>query len=273
MNSSGTVQLERTTIAADAGLPATPTRPGRAARILRKLLLHAAFVLIAVVAYAAYEHFRLNGQSRASLVSLVAAAGFGLAPLRLVLHELLAIEGKIAHLAHGLGGLALIGLTAGGVVSGGPLLSHGAMAPFAIMGAAQALMHQNQPRSREQAEAMRAFATSIPEVARFTSSRDLGSPANVRRAVAVLTDLIGKAEVLGETELRSDPGFQAALRRATARTGLSLGLDAADRAIGNLESSPAGARAAPELRRKLAAARKSLASAGTAPAEGWSSGG
>ena len=81
----------------------------------------------------------------------------------------------------------------------------------------------------------------------------------------VLTDLLGKAQALGETELRSDPGFQGALRTATARFGVSLGLDAADQAIGKLGETPAGARAAPELRRKLAAARRSVASSAPAP--------
>ena len=131
------------------------------------------------------------------------------------------------------------------------------------MAAAQALMHQNHPRNREQAEAMRTFATSIPEVASFTSSRDLTSPANVRRAVVVLTDLLGKAQVLGETELRSDPGFQSALRTATERFGVSLGLDAAAEAIGKLGATPEGARAVPVLRRKLAAARRSVGSSGS----------
>ena len=233
-----------------------PRRPLRA--LLIRILLHLSFLAIAVVAYGAHEHFRLNGESKPALVSLLVAAGFGFAPLRLVVHELLAIEGKIAHALHGLGGLALIGLTAGGAVSGGPLLTHSATAPFAIMGAAQAMMHQ--PRNREQAVALRSFATSLPEIAQFTSSRDLGSPANVRRAIAVLTDLLGKAQALGETELRSDPGFQGALRTATARFGVSLGLDAADRAIGKLGASPAGARAVPDLRRKLAAARRAVGS-------------
>ncbi len=247
-------------LAGDRELPAAlPQRRRTLRTVLGRILLHLGFLAVAVVAYGAHEHFRLNGESKPALVSLLVAAGFGLAPLRLIVHELFAIEGKIAHALHGLGGLALIGLTAGGAVSGGPLLTHSAMAPFAIMGAAQALMHH--PRNQEQAVALRTFATSIPEVAQFASSRDLGSPANIRRAVIVLTDLLTKAQALGETELRSDPGFQDALRTATARFGVSLGLDAADRAIGKLGASPAGARAVPELRRRLAAARRAVGGA------------
>jgi hypothetical protein len=233
--------------------------PPRAARsIAGRLLLHGVFLVVAVAALGAYEHFKLHGQSTPALVSLLAAAGFGLAPVRALAHELLAIEGKLLHLVHGLGGLALIGLASGGVVSGAPLLEHAALAPFAIMGAAQAVMHQDHPRSREQAEALRRFATSLPEVERFTSSGDLTSPANVRRAVAVLTDLVAKAQALGETELRSDPGFQGALRRTMTRSGLSLGLDTVDRAVGKLSASPAAASALPELRKRLSAARKTL---------------
>jgi hypothetical protein len=247
-------------------LPAAPPPAARrsALSILGRILLHALFLAIAAVAYAAHEHFKLNGESTPSTVSLVAAGGFGFAPLRLIVHELLAVEGKVVHALHGLGGLVLIGLTATGAISGGPLLTHSAMAPFAIMGAAQAIMHQDHPRTREQAEALRTFATSLPEVAQFAGSRDLGSPANIRRAVLVLTDLLGKAQTLGETELRSDPGFQAALRRTTTLFGVSLGLDAADRAIGKLGASPAGARDVPELRRRLAAARRSIG-AGSSP--------
>jgi len=224
--------------------------------VIGKILLHAGFLLAAVVAFGAYAHFRLHGQTAPSLVSLIVAAGFGLAPLRALVHELFAIEGKVLHVFHGIGGLALIGLALGGAITGGPLLTHAALAPFAIMGAAQAVMHQDHPRSPEQAEALRRFATSLPEVEQFTKSGDLASPANVRRAVAVLTDLVAKAQVLGETELQSDPGFQGALRQVTTRFGLSLGLDAVDRAIGRLAANPAAANAIPELRKQLAAARR-----------------
>jgi len=241
------------------GGPEDRSAPRRAARsIVGRLLLHGLFVLIAVGFFGAYEHFKLNGQSPQSTASLLAAAGFGLAPVRALARELLALEGKALHLVHGVGGLALLGLVSGGVVSGGPLLSHAALAPFAIMGAAQAIMHQDHPRNREQAEALRRFATSLPEVQQFTSSGDLSSPANLRRAVAVLTDLIAKAQALGETELRSDPGFQSALRQTMTRFGLSVGLDTVDQAVGKLSANPDAASALPELRKRLAAARKTL---------------
>lgn len=239
--------------------PENLSAPRSTARsIVGKILLHCGFLLIAIVAFGAYEHFKLHGESAQSLVSLLAAAGFGLAPVRALVRELLVIEGKVLHLVHGVGGLALIGLSLGGVISGGPLLTHAALAPFAIMGAAQAVMHQDHPRSPEQAEALRRFATSLPEVEQFTKSGDLTSPANVHRAVAVLTDLVTKAQALGETELRSDPSFQSALRRVTTRFGLSLGLDTVDRAIGQLSANPAAASALPDLRKRLAKARKTV---------------
>jgi hypothetical protein len=239
-----------------------PAIPSTARYFLRsvvgRFLLHVGFLLIAVFALGAYEHFKLHGESTQSLASLAAAAGFGFAPLRALLGELFAIEGKILHLVHGIGGLALGGLALGGVISAGPLLTHAALAPFAIMGAAQAVMHQDRPRNPEQAAALRRFATSLPEVEQFTKSGDLSSPANVRRAVVVLTDLVTKAQVLGETELKSDPGFQSALSRATTRFGLSLGLDAIDQVLDQLSTNPAAASAIPELRKQLTSARKSI---------------
>jgi len=252
----------------DLQAPPVPIRRWSFASIGWKLALNAAFIVVAAIAYLVREHLRLNGQPGPALVSLLVAAGFGLMPLRTLLHEVLAIEHKLLHLVHGVGGLGLIGLTAGGVISGRPLLNHAATAPFAIMAAAQAMMHQHQPRNREQAEALRTFATSIPEVASFANSRDLTSPANVRRAVLVLTDLLGKAQALGETELRAAPGFQSALRTTTERFGVSLGLDAADQAIGKLGATPAGASAVPVLRRKLAAARMSVAGEAARPPAG-----
>ena len=233
-----------------------PARRWTVQSIVGRILLHCGFLLIAVVALGSYEHFKLHGESTQSLVSLLLAVGFGFAPLRALVRELFVIEGKLLHLVHGVGGLALGGLVLGGVVSGGPLLSHAARAPFAIMGAAQAVMHQDHPRNPQQAEALRRFVTSLPEVEQFTKSGNLTSPENVRRAVAVLTDLVTKAQVLGETELQSDPGFQGELRRVTTRFGLSLGLDAIDRAIGELSANPAAASAVPELRNRLAKVRK-----------------
>jgi hypothetical protein len=243
-----------------ADAPIAPRRSAPA--IIFRILLHGLSLLVGVAAFVAHEHFALRGASTASLASLVAAGGFGLAPVRALLHEIFALEGKVLHLAHGFGGLALVGLTVGGAVSGGPLLPRAALAPFAIMGAAQAIMHQNHPRNAEQAAALRRFATSLPEVEEFTRSGDLTSPANARRAVVVLADLIGKAQALGETELQADPNFQSAWARATTRTGLTLGLDSIDQAINRLAANPAAAPAVPELRRRLAKAR-SLAGAAT----------
>jgi hypothetical protein len=224
--------------------------------LLGRFLLHCVALLLAAAAFVAYEHFKLNGQSTQALVSLIVAAVLALAPVRALIGEIFAIEGKALHALHGIGGLAFVGLAAGGVISGQPLLNHAAMAPFAIMGAAQALMHQNHPRNARQAEAMRQFASSLPEVAAFARPGDLTSPANAASAVHVLNDLISKAEVLGETELAADPNFQSAWARAGTRTGLTLGLDTIDQAINRLAANPAAATAVPDLRRRLAKARE-----------------
>jgi hypothetical protein len=126
------------------------------------------------------------------------------------------------------------------------------------MGAAQAIMHQNQPRNARQAAALQTFATSLPEVAQFADSKEPLSPDNAKRAISVLTDILGKAEVLGETELDADPGFQSALRQVSARLGANLGLDAVDLALRNLAGNPAAASAVPRLQRQLAQARETI---------------
>ena len=237
--------------------PASPGAREPASRvpaIVGKVVLHGAFLSIAVVAFVVYEHLKLHGSAGQSLASLAVAAGFGLAPLRALAHAFFEIERKVTHFAHGLGGLAVLGLGSTGVISAAPLLDHAAMAPFAIMGAAQAMMHQDHPRNRQQAEALRRFATSLPEVAQFARSGDLSSPERARRATAVLGDLLAKAQALGETELRADPGFQSAL----ARLGLSLGLDSIDHAIGSLAANPAASNKLPGLRAQLARARKTI---------------
>ncbi len=232
-------------------------------RIGLKLLVHGGALLVAVACFAAYGHFKLDGRSTAAMVSLVSAAVFGFAPLRDVLRIVFRIEGKALHIAHGLGSLALIGLPVSGVVSGRPVLTRAWMAPFAMMGAAQAVMHQNNPRNAKQAAALQQFAVSLPQVAQFTSSKDLTSPANAKRAVAVLSDILAKAQALGETELESDPGFQSALRETSARFGASLGLDAVDVALRNLSGNPAAQGAMPDLERRLALARRTLAGSAT----------
>ena len=239
------------TAAASVPPPRAPARslPGR-------ILLHGLLLALAAAAFIAYEHFKLAGQSIASIVCLVAAGLLALSPVRALLGEIFSIERRALHVLHGIGGLAFVGLAAGGVVSGAPLLNHAAMAPFALMGAAQAVMHQDHPRNAKQAEALRRFATSLPEVAEFTRAGDLTSPANAARAVRVLNDLISKAQALGETELEADPNFQSAWARATTHAGLTLGLDSVDQAINRLAKSPTGAAAVPELRRRLAEARR-----------------
>lgn len=253
MNASGRLALQG---------PAAPhPSPGAVAA---RLLLHAGFLLIAFGCLAAYEHFKVEGRSDASLASLVAAAGFGFAPVRDLVRVLFRIEGKALHLVHALGGLALISLPLAGVVSGTPVLTHAAMAPFAIMGAAQAVMHQGHPRNAQQAAAMQRFATSLPEVAQFAGGKNLASPENARRAVAALSDILAKAQALGTTELEADPGFQGALRQVSTRFGANLGLDAVDLALAKLAANPATAGAVPALRARLALARRTITTAGGA---------
>jgi len=229
------------------------------ASIAGRVLLHIIFILIAIGGFLAYQHYSTLGAKTESTVSLFVAGGFAFAPVRAVLHAFFAVERRLLHLVHGLGGLAIVGLTMSGAVQGRPILTHAALAPFAIMGAAQAVMHQDRPRNAAQAAALQRFASSLPEVEAFTKG-DLTSPANARRAVVVLTDLIGKAQALGETELAADPNFQSALSRVTTHAGLSLGLDAIDQAITTLSTNPAAAGAIPDLKRRLAQARKAAGS-------------
>jgi len=229
--------------------------------VAAKILLHGTFLLIAIGCFVAYEHFKIAGHLEASLASLVVAAGFGFAPLRDVVRLVFGIEGKVLHLVHGLGGLALIALPLAGAVSGAPVLTHAAMAPFAIMGAAQAVMHQDRPPNARQAAALQSFAASLPEVAVFASSKRLASPGNAQRAVAVLSDILAKAQALGETELESDPKFQTALNRVLTRLGAHLGLDVVGLALAELAANPTTAGAVPELRKQLAVARTTIAGA------------
>lgn len=223
-----------------------------------RLVLHGLSLILALVCFAAYGHLKLEGRSTAATVSLVFAAIFAFAPLRDVLRMVFRIEGTALHLAHGVGSLALVGLPLSGMVSSAPVLAHAWMAPFAVMGAAQAVMHQNHPRNARQAAALQRFAASLPEVAQFTTGKDLSSPANAKRAVAALSDILGKAQALGETELESDPGFQSALGRVSGRVGASLGLDAVELAIRRLATNPATVTAVPGLEEQLASARREL---------------
>src|ERR1700722_1883334 len=239
----------------NAPLPAealTQAAPPR--NLLGRVFLYLLLLAMAAGAFLIYQHLRLNGEWTPSLMALVAAGVLAFAPVRALIGEFFQVERTVLHGLHGLGALALMGLGAGGLISGNSLMNHAALAPFAIMGAAQALEHQNHPRNAQQAAAMRTFASSLPEVAQFTKG-SLMDPANAARAVSVLTDLIGKAEALGETELKADPNFQSALAQATTHAGLTLGLDSIDQAVNRLAANPATAGAVPELRRRLARAR------------------
>jgi hypothetical protein len=247
MNSAQQAALERLT-----GQQSTRTRPPVHHRFVTGIVC----LLLAGVALLAHQHFKLVGQQMPALVSLIAAGVLAFVPVRAVLSTLFSVEHSVLHVVHGVGGLAFVGLGMGGVISGAPLVSHAALAPFAIMGAAQALMHSEHPRNAQQAAALRQFATSLPEVSQFTKSGDLTSPANAARAVSVLTDLVGKAQTLGQTELNADPAFQSALSRVTTHFGLTLGLDTIDQAIQKLSTNPAAASAIPALRSKLAEARQ-----------------
>jgi len=225
---------------------------------LRHLVHWVLGLLGATALFVAYQHLSLQGARMPAYACLAGSALLVLSPVKALLHELFTLERRVMHAAHLIGGLALVALPATGMVSGAPVLSHAAMAPFAIMGAAQALMHSNKPRNAAQTEALRNFVTSLPEVAQFANSRDLSSPANITRAVSVLTDLIGKAQVLGQTELDADPGFQSALKRVGVRTGVGLGLDAIQHSIDTMATNPAAAAAVPALRARLAQARRTL---------------
>jgi hypothetical protein len=251
----------------EQGSLAGEAMPGaeRPARTFRRLavraLLHVACLVVAVGGFAAYAHFKIEGSSTASLACLVAAAGFGFVPLRDVLRVFFRVEGSALHLAHAAGGLVLVVLPLTGLVSGAPLVNNAWRAPFAIMAAAQAVMHQNHPRNARQAAALQRFAASLPEVALFANPRSLSNPANAQRAVAALSDVLAKAQALGESELDADPAFQSALAQASTRFGASLGLDAVDLALTRLAANSATAGAVPGLRQQLAQARRTIARA------------
>jgi hypothetical protein len=247
--------------AAPPAAEAASPRRSPLSSIALRVLLHAGFLVISIGCLIAYEHFRAGGHSSAAVVSLVVGAVLGFAPLRDVVHLVLKVEGTALHVVHGLGGLALLGLPVAGVVSGPPLLSRAAMAPFAIMGAAQAVMHQGHPRNAQQAAALQRFAASLPEVAQFAGSKNFASPENARRAIAVLTDIVAKAQALGETELESDPGFRSALRRVSTRFGAGLGLDAVDLLLNKLAAVPGAAGSVEQLRTRLQGARRTLSGA------------
>ena len=243
-----------------ARIQSPPRRPFGS--LVARFFLHVAFLFVAVGCLAGYEHFKVEGPTEAAVACLVAAALFGFAPVRDVIGLVFKVEGTALHLVHAVGALALAILPLAGAVNGTPLLTRTAMAPFAIMGAAQALMHRGQPRNPRQAAAMQRFAASLPEVARLAAPGALSSPANARRAVAALSGILSQAQALGETELASDPTFRSALGQVSTRFGAGLGLDAVDLVLGKLAANPASAGAVPELRQRLALARRTIAAAG-----------
>lgn len=241
-----------------SGLSSDSRPPRRGSTLLVRLLRDLVCLVGAVSGFVAYEHFKLNGESGPSLACLSVAAVLALVPVRALLGALFSLERGLLHLLHGVGALALLALPVTRMISGAPLMTHAAMAPFAIMAAAQALMHQNQPRNRAQADALRRFAASLPEVGVFSDPGSLTTPARAAQAAAVLEDLLGKAEALGRTELDADPSFQAALRAATMHTGLNLSLDAIDHSLDVMAGNPLAASRVPSLRRQLEHVRTTL---------------
>jgi hypothetical protein len=240
-----------------------PTRspiPSPAVRaVLLRVLWHLLAVVLAVAAFAAYQHFKVEGPPAASLLSLLAAAAFAFVPLRDLVGFVWRVEGVLLHTIHVLGAIALAIVPLTGAISGLPILTRTALAPFALMGAAQALMHHNGPRSVQQAEALRRFVTTLPQLSALTSPQALRSPTNVQRAVVALSDVLSRAEALGQTELDADPGFQAALRRTTTRVGLELALDAVQTSLDRLPATPTTAQALHSVRAQLATARMLVA--------------
>jgi hypothetical protein len=236
-----------------------PPQPARGASLVGHLLHWVLGLAGSAALFVGYEHLKLNGEAMPAYACLASSALLVLNPLKALVHRVFSVERGVMHIVHAVGGLGLVALPLSGAVSGTPMLTHAALAPLAMMGAAQAVMHENHPRNAAEAAALRNFAASLPEVEQFTGKGDFTSPAGVARPVRVLTDLMSKAQVLGETELQSDPGFQSALKQVGVRTGLSLGLDAIDHSIQVMSRSPAAAAAAPELRARLAQVRRSIA--------------
>ena len=250
-------------VAAQAAPHMPGSRPRSVTSVAGRFLLHCAFLVIAIGCFTAYQHLAVEGRSTAALVCLVAAALFAFAPIRDLLRVVFRLEGRALHLAHVLGTAALVVLPLSGRVSGAPLLTRTALAPFAVMGAAQAMMHQGNPRSAAQAAAMQRFAARLPEVAQIAAAGSFSSPENAGRAVAALSDVLSRAQALGETELQSDPAFQSALTRVPTRFGANLGLDAVGLALNRLAASPLTAGAVPGLRARLEVVRQTVAGRAT----------
>jgi hypothetical protein len=211
-----------------------------------KFLVRGLFVVLALGLYLTYRHYNLAGRQAPALASLGGAAVFVWAAIRGLLGRLRQLAFVLVPAA------ALLGYW-----QGAPLVDQFAQSPFAIMGAMQAVTHQNHPRSAEQAAALRQFANSLTEVGSFAGG-DLRSPANAARALQVIGNIVTKAEYLGATELRSDPGFQNALRNTALRTGIGWGLDTADAALRSFGGNASIARQVTELQQRLREVRRRL---------------
>ena len=124
--------------------------------------------------FVAYQHLKINGAPTPAYVCLAGAALLALSPLKALGHAMFTVERGAMHLVHVVAGLALMALPVSGLVSGTPVLMHAALAPFAMMGAAQALMHSGKPRNAAQSQAMRSFVTSLRSCLEMTGARSPG---------------------------------------------------------------------------------------------------
>src|SRR5579862_4399567 len=94
----GSIVKQLSAPSAGALAPEAPKARG----ILGRILLHGLSLVVAAAAFVAYQHFKLNGQPTASTVSLVAAGLFAFSPVRALVGEFFAIEGKVLHAVHGI---------------------------------------------------------------------------------------------------------------------------------------------------------------------------
>ena len=215
-----------------------------AASASAKLLVHGGALLIALACFAAYGHFKLEGQSTAAMVSLASAAVFGFTPLRGCCASYFASRESAAHRPR-FGQPRAHRAPVSGVVSSRPVLTRAWMAPFAMMGAAQAVMHQNNPRNAKQAAALKQFATSLPEVAQFAGPKDLvAANAKARRRRAVRHSRQGASLGRDRARIRSGISERAAKPRAIRREPWPRRVDVALR---NLSGNPAAQSAVPDL--------------------------
>ena len=94
--------------------------PSRARTVLVHFAIFVSCAAGALGLFVCYQHFRDSGQTGLSTGCVIAAALLALVPLRALLREIFGIEGKVAHLMHGLGGLALVALPVSGAGDGHP---------------------------------------------------------------------------------------------------------------------------------------------------------